>query len=113
MKFRKFLTKVAFTVLALWIPFFRTNINNLGNECINPNISQENRQTAVKWINGQLNKHTNRSLPGTDKHNAIFSGYLFVFPKFFVIFGVFLLTKSLKHGQWSRGETEYFKELST
>ena len=43
---------------------FRTNINNLGNECIDPNISSENRQSAVKWIINQLYKHTERYLPG-------------------------------------------------
>ena len=30
--------------------FLRPIITNLGNECIDPNISAENRQRSVEWI---------------------------------------------------------------
>ena len=40
--------------------FLRPNISNLGNECIDPNISPENRQRTVQWITTELKKQTGR-----------------------------------------------------
>ena len=40
--------------------FLRPNIQNLGNECIDPNISTENRQRSVQWITTELKKQTTR-----------------------------------------------------
>ena len=40
--------------------FLRPIITNLGNECIDPNISAENRQRSVQWITTELRKQTAR-----------------------------------------------------
>ena len=40
--------------------FLRPIITNLGNECIDPNISPENRQRSVQWITTELRKQTAR-----------------------------------------------------
>jgi hypothetical protein len=48
--------------------YLRPNINNLGNECIDPNISAENRQRSVQWITTELKAQTSRNLPGRASH---------------------------------------------
>merc|ERR1719422_820281 len=48
--------------------FLRPIITNLGNECIDPNISAENRQRSVQWITTELRKQTGRNLPGRSSH---------------------------------------------
>ena len=44
--------------------FLRPNINNLGNECIDPNISAEDRQKTVQWITTEMRSQTGRVLSG-------------------------------------------------
>ena len=48
--------------------FLRPNINNLGNECIDPNIRAEDRKKTVQWILTELKSHTLRDLPGRASH---------------------------------------------
>ena len=48
--------------------YLRPNINNLGNECIDPNISTEDRQKTVQWVNTELRAQTGRQLTGRASH---------------------------------------------
>ena len=48
--------------------YLRPNINNLGNECIDPNIRAEDRQKTVQWILTELKSRTARDLPGRASH---------------------------------------------
>ena len=48
--------------------YLRPNINNLGNECIDPNIRAEDRQKTVQWILSELRDNTKRDLPGRASH---------------------------------------------